>query len=195
MMTEQSQPHHGTSRRRLIAGAGGLTIGAATLVALAGCTSVEAVAPKNRTASDDAAVLNNMLGLEYETIAAYDAALAGGALAAAEAAMARAFQSDHAKHAEALMHAVLRLQGKPVAPLSPIDYRFSPAALARRDEAMRLLAGFEQGLALAHLGAVPAFADKNLAKDAAGILGIETMHWGALRRALGEDPVPAPFLG
>jgi len=42
---------------------------------------------------------------------------------------------------------------------------------------------------------VPGFADKNLAKGSAGILGVETMHWSALRSALGEAPVPAPFLG
>ncbi len=73
--------------------------------------------------------------------------------------------------------------------------RFSSAALKERDETLRFLVGFEQGLTLAHLGAVPAFADRALAKSSAGILGVEAMHWAALRRALGEDAVPAPFLG
>ncbi|MBV9523155.1 MAG: ferritin-like domain-containing protein, partial [Alphaproteobacteria bacterium] len=53
----------------------------------------------------------------------------------------------------------------------------------------------EVGLALAHLGAVPAFADRDLAKGAAGLLGVEAMHWAVLRRALGEAPVPAPIIG
>src|SRR6266851_4771885 len=77
---------------------------------------------------------------------------------------------------------------------SASDYRFAAAELTSRDDALRFLVAFEQGLALAYLGAVPAFAEKDLAKGAAGILGVESMHWGVLRRALGEDPVPVPFL-
>jgi hypothetical protein len=91
------------------------------------------------------------------------------------------------------VRAITRLQGKSVT--ARADYRFDVDALRQRDDALRFLLGFEQGLALTHLGAVPAFADKSLAKGAAGILGIETMHWSALRSALGENPVPAPFLG
>ena len=91
--------------------------------------------------------------------------------------------------------AVIRLHDKPVAARAAEDYRFATGALGRRDDALRFLLGFERGLALAHLGAVPGFADKTLAKGAASILGVESMHWSALRSALGEDPVPAPFLG
>ena len=93
------------------------------------------------------------------------------------------------------MRAINRLQGMPVAARRREDYGVSTPGLTNRDDALRFLVGVEQGLALAHLGAVPAFAEKDLAKGAAGILGIETMHWSALRRALGEDPVPAAFLG
>jgi hypothetical protein len=192
---EQAPPGRGPSRRRLIAGAGGLTVGVAALGIVAGCTTMAGVETKTSGKGDDAAILNNLLGLEYEAVAAYDAALAGGALAAPEAALARSFQADHAKHAEALTRGVIRLQDRPVAARPQTEYRFSSAVLANRDEAVRFLIGVEQGLALAHLGAVPGFAEKNLAKGAAGILGIETMHWSSLRQALGEDPVPAPFLG
>jgi hypothetical protein len=38
------------------------------------------------------------------------------------------------------------------------------------------------------------FADKDLAKAAASILGDETMHWAVLRNALGENPVPGAFI-
>jgi hypothetical protein len=180
------------SRRLLIAGAGMSALGLT-----AGCTATASAppTPPRSTAVDDAALLNNVLGLEYEAIAAYDAALAGGALGTGDAALAQAFQLDHTKHAEALVRAILRLQDKPVTARAPEDYRFAADALRQRDDALRFLVGFEQGLTLAHLGAVPAFAEKNLAKGAAGILGVETMHWSALRSALGETPVPAPFLG
>jgi hypothetical protein len=188
-MTDRLPPPRFGSRRRLIARAG-----IAALGLVAGCTGV-APAPPRSAAVDDAALLDNLLGLEYEAVAAYDAALAAGAIGATEGALARAFQADHAKHAEALVRAIVRLRDKPVAARAPQDYRFAAGALRQRDDALSFLLGFEQGLALAHLGAVPAFADRDLAKGAAGILGIETIHWSALRSALGEDPVPAPFLG
>ena len=108
--------------------------------------------------------------------------------------MARGFQADHGKHAEALARAIARL-GSTAPPQSPADYGFAAAGLARREDALRFLVGIEEGLALAHLGAVPGLAEKDLAKSAAGILGVESMHWAELRRALGESPVPAPFVG
>ena len=52
---------------------------------------------------------------------------------------------------------------------------------------------YEKGAASAYLGAVPQFANRDLAKAAASILGDETMHWAVLLGALGENPVPAAF--
>jgi hypothetical protein len=190
-----AEPARIASRRRLIAGAGGLTLAGAAFGLLSGCTSIALGETKSNGPVDDAAVVNSVLGLEYEAVAAYEAALAAGVLAEPEAVMARAFKADHVKHAEAMVRTIIRLQGKPVAARAATDYRFAAAELKSRDDALRFFVAFEQGLALAHLGAVPAFAEKALAKGAAGILGVEAMHWGALRRALGEDPVPAPFLG
>jgi hypothetical protein len=181
------------SRRRLVAGAGGLTLAGAALGLLSGCTAIALGETKSNGPVDDAAVVNSVLGLEYQAVAAYDAALAAGALAEPEAVMARAFRDDHVQHAEAMVRIVRRLQGKPVAAQAARDYGF-PAELTSRDDVLRFLVASERGLALAHLGAVPAFAEKGLAKRAAGILGVEAMHWGALRQALGEAPVPAPFL-
>ena len=192
-MDDRSPPRI-ASRRHLIAGAGGLALTGAALSLLSGCAGIAIGETKSGGAVDDAAIVNSVLGLEYQAVAAYDAALAGGALAEPDAAMARAFRADHAKHAAAMVRTVIRLQGKPVAARAASDYRFAAAELTSRDDALRFLVAFEQGLALAYLGAVPAFAERDLAKGAAGILGVESMHWGALRRALGEDPVPAPFL-
>jgi hypothetical protein len=47
----------------------------------------------------------------------------------------------------------------------------------------------------AYLGAVPQFDNRDLARAAASILGDEAMHWAVLRQAVGEDPVPAAFVG
>ena len=53
---------------------------------------------------------------------------------------------------------------------------------------------FEQGAVSAYLGAVALFANRDLAKAAASILGDEAMHWAILRQTLGEVPVPATFM-
>lgn len=47
----------------------------------------------------------------------------------------------------------------------------------------------------AYLGAVPLFDNRDLSRAAASILGDEAMHWAVLRSVLGEDPVPAAFVG
>ncbi|HKB84390.1 MAG TPA: ferritin-like domain-containing protein, partial [Burkholderiales bacterium] len=36
---------------------------------------------------------------------------------------------------------------------------------------------------------------RDLSRAAASILGDEAMHWAILRQVLGEDPVPAAFVG
>jgi ferritin-like protein len=57
-----------------------------------------------------------------------------------------------------------------------------------------LRGGLEQDAVSAHLGAVPLFGDRDLAKAAASILGEEAMHSAILRQALGENPIPEPFV-
>jgi rubrerythrin len=69
------------------------------------------------------------------------------------------------------------------------------ATLKTQADVLRFAAGLEQGAVSAYLAAVPKFADRDLAKAAASILGDEAMHWAILRNALGDDPVPAAFVG
>ena len=49
---------------------------------------------------------------------------------------------------------------------------------------LRFAAGLERGAVSAYLGAVPLFANRELAKAAASILGDEAMHWAVLRNAV-----------
>jgi rubrerythrin len=66
--------------------------------------------------------------------------------------------------------------------------------LKAQADVLRFAASLEQGAVSAYLGAVPLFANKDLAKAAASILGDEAMHWAVLRQALGEAPVPSAFV-
>jgi rubrerythrin len=59
---------------------------------------------------------------------------------------------------------------------------------------LRFAAGLEKGAVSAYLGAVPLFAQRELSKAAASILGDEAMHWAVLRQAIGEQPVPGAFV-
>jgi hypothetical protein len=60
--------------------------------------------------------------------------------------------------------------------------------------ALRLLADEERGLASAYVGALPAFADRDLARAMGNILAVEVLHWAAWREALGLPPSDGPFL-
>ena len=179
-MTDTAPIHHPSSddrpadpeRRRLVlGGVGRFTLGVAALT-LADCASVSAPDhPPDKTA-DDSALLDNVLAVEYQAVAAYESVLAGAILTGGERGMAAAFQADHVKHAEVLVAAITRAGG--TAPeRSPRDLPFAATELRGRDDALRFLVGIEQGLALAHLAAVPAFTSKGLAKGAAAICGVE----------------------
>jgi hypothetical protein len=164
------------------------------LLLLAGCAGP---GTRDRRASpeSDAAILNGLLALEREAAAAYRLARDRGGLREDRHVLAMSFLEDHVRHAEALSQTIVRLGGTPVADrYGPEAYGLSADQLRSEADAIRLVAGYEKGLADAYLGAVPAVGDKLLAKAAANILGVETMHWTVWREALGEPPAPAPFL-
>jgi rubrerythrin len=181
------------SRRQLLSGAGTLTLSAAAVALLAGCEGMAANAAGAGSA-DDITVLNTALGLEYQAIAAYQVGAESGLLQKPVLDVAVQFQSDHKQHAEVLASTITKLGGKPVAMKKAADYKFPVETLKSQADVLRFAAGLEKGAASAYLGAVPVFNNKDLAKAAASILGDETMHWAVLRQALGENPVPAPFI-
>ena len=86
------------------------------------------------------------------------------------------------------------LGGAPAEPKKTADYNFPIETLKTQADVLRFAAGLEKGAVSAYLGAVPLFGDRDLAKAAASILGDEAMHWAILRQALGENPVPEPFI-
>jgi rubrerythrin len=144
--------------------------------------------------AQDVDILNSALGLEYEAIAAYQLGAESGLLQKPVLDVAVAFQGDHTSHAELLSNTIRKLGGQPVSPKPISAYPFRTDRLRTQADVLRFAAELEKGAASAYLGAVPAFANKDLAKAAASILGAEAMHWAVLRNALGESPVPGPFV-
>ncbi len=92
----------------------------------------------------------------------------------------------------AVLDIAMNSRGKPVA--AKAKYAFPVEALKTQADVLRFAATLEKGAVSAYLGAVPLFGDRDLAKAAASILGDEAMHSAILRQALGEDPVPEPFV-
>lgn len=178
--------------RRAFLGESGLLLSASAVALLAGCQSL-AAGRKKSDGGADVAILNIALGAEREAIAAYQLGADSGLLEAGVKSLALKFQGHHKAHADLLAATVSQLGGRPVDAKSKYD--FPVEKLKTQADVLRFAAQLEQGAVSAYLGAVPAFDNRDLSRAAASILGDEAMHWAILRNALGEDPVPAAFVG
>ncbi len=147
------------------------------------------------SAQGDVDMLNVALGLEYQAIAAYQVGAESGLLQKPVLAVAVQFQGQHKAHAGILEATIRKLGGTPVEAKQPAAYDFPTDRLKNQADVLRFAAGLEKGAASAYLGTVPQFHERALAKAAASILGDESMHWAVLLQALGENPVPAAFIG
>jgi len=167
-----------------------------TAVALLAHRDTLAATLKKTSAKDvvsDINILNSALGAEHQGIAAYQVGAESGLLQKPALELALQFQGHHKAHAELLAATVKQLGGTPA--VAGHKYDFPIDQLKSQADVLRFAAGLEQGAVSAYLGAVPAFDNRDLAKAAASILGDEAMHWAVLRQALGDNPVPAAFVG
>jgi len=175
--------------RRSFLGKSGLVLSGAAIALLAGR---DALAKGKKTAGSDVNVLNSALGAELEAIAAYQVGAESGLLQKPVLDLAVTFQGHHKAHADLLAQTVAKLGGKPVS--AKEKYDFPVDTLKTQADVLRFAAMLEKGAVSAYLGAVPILDNRDLAKAAASILGDEAMHWAILRNALGEAPVPVPFM-
>ncbi len=179
------------SRRNIVAGG---VLSAAAVALLGGR---DALAARNSAAKGDGqgdtAILNAALAAEFQAIAAYQVGAESGLLGSSVKTLALQFQGHHKAHADVLAGTVKKLGGTPVA--AKARYDFPLEKLKTEADVLQFAAGLEKGAVSAYLGAVPNFADRALSHAAASILGDEAMHWAVLRQALGEQPVPAAFVG
>ncbi len=183
---------HATARqaRRAFLGSS-LALSGAAVALLAGTRGLaNGAGPSKPT---DVGILNSALGSELEAIAAYQTGAESGLLQKPVLALALQFQGHHKAHADVLAGVVRKLGGTPVE--AKKRYDFPVETLKSQVDVLRFAAGLEQGAVSAYVGAVPLFHDRELSRAAASILGDEAMHWAILRNALGEDPVPAAFVG
>ena len=181
-------------RRTFLTRSGQAVLSATAIALLTGNEALAAGEKKKSSTSSDASILNTALGAELEAVAAYQVGAESGLLQKPVLDLAVQFQGHHKAHADLLAQTVKKLGGKPVEAKKPADYKFPVDKLKSQADVLRFAAGLEKGAVSAYLGAVPLFANRDLSKAAASILGDEAMHWAILRQALGENPVPDAFV-
>jgi len=187
-LAQANDPLLPASRRGFLKSSGLLLSGTAVAL-LAGRESLAAGGDATQA---DARILNTALAAELEAVAAYQVGAESGLLLKPALDLAVTFQGHHREHADVLAKTIEKLGGKPVA--AKARYDFPTAKLKNQADVLRFAAALEKGAVSAYLGAVPVFANRELAKAAASILGDEAMHWAVLRQAVGEIPVPSAFV-
>ncbi|MGH8807880.1 MAG: ferritin-like domain-containing protein [Noviherbaspirillum sp.] len=186
----QADGHVTSGTRRSFLGTSGLLLSGAAVALLAGRDALAAKGDQSTEA--DVRILNTALGAELEAIAAYQLGADSGLLQKPALDLAVTFQGHHKEHADVLAKTIGKLGGKAVA--AKDKYLFPADTLKSQADVLRFAAMLEKGAVSAYLGAVPLFANRDLCKAAASILGDEAMHWAVLRNALGEVPVPSAFV-
>jgi hypothetical protein len=179
-------------RRGLFTRGARLALSGTTIALLAGIgTGTGFRVASAASMSADIDTLNVALGLEHEAIAAYQVGAESGLLSKGVLGVAVAFQSDHKQHRDVLMKTIKELGGKPVA---DVKHKFPVEKLKKEADVLHFALGLEMGAASAYLGTIPGFENRELAKAAASILGVETQHVALLKNALGEKPIDAAFI-
>jgi len=179
--------------RRGFLGKSAMLLSASAVALLAGRDALAADQKPGASAANDVAILNSALGSELEAIAAYQVGAGSGLLTPGTKAVALQFQGHHKAHADLLAATVKKLGGQAVQAKS--HYDFPVSSLKTEADVLRFAAKLESGAVSAYLGAVPVFDNRDLSRAAASILGDEAMHWAVLRQVLGDNPVPAAFVG
>jgi rubrerythrin len=188
-------PSFTLARRKFFSSTGRITLSAAAVALLAGKEALaNSTVQLAEAATSDVDILNSALGAEQEAIAAYQLGAESGLLKKPALDLAVTFQDQHKAHAELLSATVKKLGGMPVTAKSVADYHFPTDKLKSGTDVLRFAASLEKGAVSAYLGAIPLFANRDLAHAAGSILGDEAMHWAVLRQALGEVPVPDAFV-
>jgi rubrerythrin len=143
------------------------------------------------TMSADIDTLNVALGLEHEAIAAYQVGAESGLLKKDVLKVAVGFQSDHKQHRDILAKTIGQLGGTAVADMK---HKFPVEKLKSQADVLRFALGLEMGAASAYLSTIPGFENRDLAKAAASIMGVETQHVALLKSVLGEAPIENAFI-
>lgn len=148
----------------------------------------ELSAAAQATSSGDIDILQSAIPLERAGIKAYQDAAATGLLSAGVLQVATGFMTDHMAHRDALIGAVKAAGATPTDETTKLTY----PSLKTQADILAFAQSVEQQAAAAYLATFTKLQDRNLARVAASILGVETMHAGILAAVLQKAP---PYRG
>jgi rubrerythrin len=174
------------SRRGLLA------VASTSAVLLAGCgddtknANVKTAPDESDTA--DVELLNSMLDLELETIAAYKAA--AGRLRRGELQIVKGFLEQEQAHADALAAAIKDLDGVPNEAKSSYDFR----ALGAERDVLRFAVERENNEIAAYADVLPKLSPGDIRSTISAILTTEAEHLAVWLGKLGEPQAPSAFV-
>lgn len=117
---------------------------------------------------------------ERTAIKAYADAAGTGLLSPGVLAVAKGFMADHMAHRDALEGAIKAAGVTPDTAVAAITY----PPLKSETDILAFAETLERGAASAYLASIPNLQDRNLAKVAGSILGVETTHVAILAYTL-----------
>ena len=144
------------------------------------------IAAAEAASEGDIKILNVAATAERTAIKAYTDAAATGLLSAPVLAVAKGFMADHMAHRDALEGAIKSAGMTPDTGVMAVKY----PTLASESDILKFAETLERGAATAYLTNIPNFQDKNLAKVAGSILGVETTHVAILEYVLTKSTEP-----
>ncbi len=193
-MTDNANTEDFDSKRSFLRRSGGLMLSAAAVGLLAGCQTTAG----SNSSSDDVAILNFALGLEHEAIGAYEVAAGSGLLSQPVISAATVFLGHHKQHRDTLASVIGSLGGSAVDTKGNAFYieKLRLGNLSSEGDVLKLAHELERQAANAYIGAVPKFANGDLAHAAARISADEVMHFTVLTQVMGGNlPVEALTFG
>jgi hypothetical protein len=136
----------------------------------------------------DAALLNNLLDLEYTEVAAYRAAARD-----LRGPVARLGEHERT-HAEELTRSVRRLGATPSVPRPQAEYAADFPPLTTRAQALEFLLDVESTAVAAYLDAIPKINTPALRAALSATLTAEAEHMAVVLGDLGRAQAPEPFV-
>jgi hypothetical protein len=161
--------------------------GGALLLAGCGTRSLRSRVKKGAKLSPgDVDVLNHLLELEYQAVAAYTAGIPF--LNRDETTAAKQFLGQEVTHASTLAGLIKQAGGKAVMPESSYEL-----GRPRREDILTLIARLEAQQLDAYVRLIPALSAGKLRSTAAAIMANDAQHLAVVRHTLGQAPIPSAF--
>lgn len=164
--------------------------GAATLLAACGdsATTPAVVTGPDESDQADVEILNGVLDLELQAVAAYK--VAAGRMRGSVLQVGKRFLAQEQEHADELAAAIKDAGGRPNRAKASYDF----PQMRTQTAALEFVVGLENEAVAAYIDALPKFSKGDLRATAAAILTNEAEHIAVLLDALGMDPLPEPFV-